>query len=99
TDFDAASIAGSDAIIASAQARGVPVISARQMLDWLDGRNGSTFQSIVWNGSLLSFNIAVGAGANGLRALVPANVGASPITGITLNGSALGYSLQTIKGV
>ena len=36
------SIAGSAAIVASAQARGVPVVSARQMLDWLDGRNAST---------------------------------------------------------
>ena len=25
------------------QARGVPVVSARQMLDWLDGRNASSF--------------------------------------------------------
>ena len=36
---------GSDAIVASAQSRGVPVVSARQMLTWLDGRNGSSFQS------------------------------------------------------
>ena len=38
--------AGSDAIVASAQARGVPVVSAQQMLDWLDGRNGSSFGSL-----------------------------------------------------
>ena len=37
--------AGSDAIVASAQARGVPVVSGRQMLTWLDGRNGSSFGS------------------------------------------------------
>ena len=43
---DNASLRGSDAIVASAQARGVPVVSARQMLTWLDGRNGSSFGSI-----------------------------------------------------
>ena len=40
-------IAGSDAIVASAQARGVPVVSAPQMLTWLDGRNGSSFSVAV----------------------------------------------------
>ena len=34
---------GADAIVAEAQARGVPVVSAAQMLDWLDGRNDSSF--------------------------------------------------------
>jgi hypothetical protein len=44
---DSASHAGSDAIVASAQARGVPIVTARQMLTWLDGRNGSSFGSIA----------------------------------------------------
>ena len=52
---DSASHAGSDAIVASAQARGVPVVSARQMLEWLDGRNASSFESLAWNGNTLSF--------------------------------------------
>ena len=37
----------SDAAVNSAIARGVPVVSAKQMLDWLDGRNGSSFGSVV----------------------------------------------------
>ena len=45
---------GSDAIVASAQARGVPVVSARQMLAWLDGRNGSSFGSLTWSGNTLT---------------------------------------------
>ena len=44
---------------------------------WLDGRNGSSFQSISWNGSVLTFGVAVGAGANGLQAMVPMQGGAS----------------------
>ena len=35
---------GADAIVAAAKARGVPVVSAKQMLAWLDGRNGSSFR-------------------------------------------------------
>ena len=36
---DLAASSGSDAIVASAQAHGVPVVSGRQMLTWLDGRD------------------------------------------------------------
>ena len=43
---DNANSRGSNAIVASAQARGVPVVSAKQMLTWLDGRNGSSFGEI-----------------------------------------------------
>ncbi len=89
----------STAIVNSAKARGIPVITAKQMLTWLDGRNGSAFQAMAWNGNVLSFNVAVGAGAIGLQALVPATAGSSPLTGILYNGSPIGYALQTIKGV
>ena len=59
---DSASHPGSDAIVASALARGVPVVSGRQLLEWVDGRNASSFDSISWSGNELSFTIEVGAG-------------------------------------
>ena len=40
---DVAAIPESNAVIASAPARGVPIVSSKQMLDWLDGRNSSSF--------------------------------------------------------
>jgi hypothetical protein len=40
-----------DAIFTSATSRGVPIISARQLLTWVDARNASAFQSIVWDSS------------------------------------------------
>jgi uncharacterized protein DUF4082/Big-like domain-containing protein len=91
--------AGSDAIVAAAQARSVPVISSLQMLTWLDGRNSSSFQSLVWSSNTLSFTIAVGTGARNLRAMVPFNSQAGSLTSITLNGSSISFTLQTIKGV
>ncbi len=90
---------GSEAIVASAQSRGVPIVSAQQMLDWLDGRNGSSFANLTWNGTTLSFTVSVGAGANGLQMLVPAQAAVGPITGVTRNGAPVGYTLQTVKGV
>ncbi len=77
------------AIVASAKARNMPVVTAKQMLDWLDGRNGSSFQIIAWSGNVLRFTVAVAAGANGLQAMVPATAGSSPITGVQLNGSTV----------
>jgi hypothetical protein len=88
----------SEAVITSALARDIPVISARQMLEWLDGRNTSTFSGITWNGTILSFTIAVGQNANGLVAMVPIPSGRS-VTGVTRNGSPVSFSSGTIKGI
>jgi hypothetical protein len=88
-----------DDIIASAQSRGVPIISADQLLTWLDGRNGSSFTSQSWNGSTLTFGISVGANANGLEAMLPASWSSGVLNSISLNGSAIAFTTETIKGV
>ena len=93
------SVVGSDAIIAAAQARQIPVISARQMLTWLDGRNASYFSSISWSGSNLSFAISVATGAHQLQGMVPVNAVAGQLTGITRNGSPVSYTTEVIKGI
>ena len=89
---------GSAAIVASAKARGVPVVSARQMLTWLDGRNESSFNTIAWNGTTLTFAIKVAASANGLRAMVPVSPG-SLVSGVTANGAAVAYTSMIVKGL
>ncbi|MFD9124963.1 Ig-like domain-containing protein [Kitasatospora sp. NPDC059571] len=95
TDFAAS--AASDAVIAAAKARGVPVVSGRQMLTWLDGRNGSAFSKMAWTGSTLTFDIT--GGANGLRAMVPVNAASGTVTGISRAGQSLPYRIETVKGV
>ena len=96
---DTAASSEADLIIASAQSRGVPVISAAQLLTWLDGRNGSSFTSLAWNGSILTFEIAIGVGANGIQAMLPAHVGSSSLNSISLDGSNVGFTLKAIKGI
>ncbi len=97
--FDFPSHAGSDAIVAAAQSRGIAVVSARQMLEWIDGRNGSSFGSIAWTGSDLSFTLAVGAGANNLRAMVPASTSVGMLVALTRDGSPVAWTTETIKGI
>jgi hypothetical protein len=96
---DSASSAGATAIIASALARGVPVVSSRQMLTWLDGRNASSFGSLAYSGGTLSFTISPGAGANGLRALLPASTPDGAITGLTRGGTPVPFTVEVVKGI
>ena len=53
----------------------MPVISAAQMLDWLDGRNNSSFAGLSFDGSRLRFTLSPAAGARGLEAMVPPQPG------------------------
>jgi hypothetical protein len=95
---DVAQSSGSDAIVLSAQTRGVPVISASQLLTWLDGRNASKISSLTRNGNTLSFATSVAQGATGLMAMVPIANGQT-VTGITNNGIAASFTLAKIKGI
>jgi hypothetical protein len=96
---DSSSHAGSDAILTSAQTRGVPIVSARQMLTWIDGRNGSSFGSIAWSGNALSFTITAATGANGLRAMLPATSTAGTLASLTVGGNPVTFTAQTVKGI
>jgi hypothetical protein len=96
---DVVASAGADAIVASAKARGVPVVSAKQMLTWLDGRNDSSFGAIAWSGSQLSFTVNGGAGATGLRGMLPVAANGGTIATVTRNGSPVAITPQRIKGV
>ena len=95
---DSASSAGSDAIVASAQSRGVPVVSAQQMLQWLDGRNESSFDGISWSGNTLSFSVSHAAGANGLRGMLPTTSSVGALTTVKRDGTQIPTTTQTIKG-
>ena len=96
---DSANHPGAQAIVQAAQARGVPVVSARQMLTWLDGRNASSFGGLAFSGGVLSFSVAVGSGANGLQAMLPTSAQLGPLQSMTRNGSPVTHTTQTIKGV
>jgi len=97
TDVDASSVA--DAVVASAKARGVPVVSAKQMLGWLDARNASSFGAIGYTSGVLSFSITKDPAANGLKAMLPARFGNRQLGSLTRSGSAVTFTTSTIKGI
>ncbi len=90
---------GADAILAAAQAKGVPVISARQLLDWLDARNGSSFESLRWEAGVLSFKVNAPPAARNLQAMLPQRVGAATLTGIQRGRDRVPFVGLTAKGV
>jgi hypothetical protein len=92
---------GAEAIVAAAQARGVPVVSYKQLLTWVDGRNNSTIGGLNWSSSprRLTFTVTVAAGANGLQILVPRQGPSGTLSSITRNGSSVSFTVETIKGI
>jgi hypothetical protein len=89
---------GAEAIVASARARDVPVISYKQMLDWTDGRNGSTIRGMSWDAGVFTFTTTIGPGANGLQTLLPTRGRTGTLSALSCGGSPRAYTVQTIKG-
>ena len=88
-----------EAIVASAQTRGVPLISFKQMLDWTDGRNASTIRGMDWSGGVFTFVTTVGPKATGLQTLLPTQGPSGTLSALSCGGSPKTYTTQTIKGV
>jgi Purple acid Phosphatase, N-terminal domain len=86
-------------IVAAAQERDVPVVSAEQMLDWLDGRGGSSFAGVATSSGQLTFSLVRDPRARGLEAMVPAGSPAGPLTRLTRNGQPVSREPRTVKGV
>jgi hypothetical protein len=97
TDF--AVSPGSDAIINSALGLQIPVVSAKQMLDWVDARNNSTFSNYSWSNKLLGFTVTQDPKALNLVALLPMTNSVGSFISLTQNGMAVNTTSQTIKGV
>ena len=89
-------------IVASAsQDRGVPVVSSAQMLDWLDGRNASSFKDVAYSAGRLTFSVVTNPKARGLEAMLPAQLRPPDrCPGLTRGGPAREPSTtRTVKGV
>ena len=68
------------------------------MLQWLDGRNSSSFGSLAWNNGVLGFTVTDGANATGLQGMLPTTSAAGTLSALTRNGTPAGYATTTIKG-
>jgi hypothetical protein len=85
-------------IVGSAQAHGVPVISAQQLLTWVDGRNRSVVRDLAWGGGVVAFTVVAGDGARGLSTLVPLAAGGDTLRWLMRDGVRAPFEVETIKG-
>jgi|GEM_PF-1498929 len=88
----------SDAIVMSALNRGVPIITAKQLLDWWDGRNASTIQPVLSTTNQEVFHVTANALARGLQVMVPVPPGRQ-VSAVRYNGTARMWALKQIKGM
>ena len=96
---DSAVHAGAQAIVNEAQRQGVPVVSAAQMLDWLDGRNGSSFGGLSFSAGELRFSVDAAAGSRGLEAMIPTSAGGRSLAALTRGGQPVSLTQRTVKGI
>ena len=75
------------------------MVSAKQILDWTDGRNASSFREFSWAGNTLGFRIVANAGANGLEAMLPLQGPSGTLTTLQRGGSPVAFTTRTVKGV
>ncbi len=95
---DTAGSPGSDEIIRASIERNVPVVSARQLLAWLDGRNSSSINDIRWESGRLAFRVRSGSPALGLQGMVPLPAGCG-IEEFNFNGRSLEFHVKPVKGI
>lgn len=98
TDYPASGV--SDAVVGAAIARDVPIVSARQLLTWLDARNASSVDGVRMVGDVLRFDVRAHADARGLQLLVPFDgPDGTHVETITCDGRPSTFSVETFKGV
>ena len=90
---------GADAVVAAAQARGVPIVSSAQMLDWLDGRNGASFQDARLRRERVRFGSCPPRARGGSRRWCRPRSAGGPLLGLTADGVPVATTPRTVKGV
>jgi hypothetical protein len=99
THDDYRDTAFSDGLVATALEKGVAVVSAAQMLDWLDGRNASSITGVAYAGQVLTFTAQPDPRARNLVMMVPAESVHGPLTSLRRGGADVPYTVETVKGV
>jgi hypothetical protein len=89
----------SHAIWRYCQERDIPMWSAEKLLDFTLARNGSQFENIVYAPGSLEFDYVAGAAGFDLTLMIPFNWADDLLQQITVDGAAIDWSVQEIKGI
>jgi hypothetical protein len=78
--------------------RDVAMITAQQLLTWLDARNASEFKDVMWDGTTLSFQVTVDENAKNAYAALPSRFQGMEISRVAC-GDTLKVTTEEIKGL
>ncbi len=84
---------------------GIPSWSAEMLLDFVKARNNARFENINWqideeqNAAQLSFDFQTPAKGRKLTTMIPQTWNGKTLQSITLDGKAVSYKHDTIKGI
>ncbi len=99
-DFSAASAPMEKALRDAAADAKVALVSGQQVAQWLDGRNGSSFQDISWAQGRLRFKVETAPNTTGIMALLPVDaIGVGAQIRISRGGTVVPHQIKIIKGV
>ncbi|MDT8854671.1 hypothetical protein RNZ50_06415 [Paracoccaceae bacterium Fryx2] len=86
-------------LIDLATERDVALITAQQMLTWLDGRNGSRISGMVWNNDTLTFDTSLAPGAERASAMLPESFRELRLVDVTCGMDRKPLTMANIKGL
>jgi hypothetical protein len=81
--------------------RHIPMVSAKQLLDFTEGRQASTFTNVQQTDTGdTTFDVHVDSRADGmLQGMLPMDSGDSKLTSLTADGAPVDYDVERIKGI
>ncbi|PIK71878.1 hypothetical protein CS379_17005, partial [Methylobacterium frigidaeris] len=88
-----------DHLVTAARERGVAMISAAQMLRWLDRREAIRFESLAWNGHDLTFRVKLAEGPERVTGMLPVSALSHRLAAITRGSQRVHFRTETIKGL
>ncbi|WP_281287266.1 Ig-like domain-containing protein [Methylobacterium terricola] len=88
-----------DHLVSAARERGVALISAAQMLRWLDRREATRFEALAWNGHDLTFRVSLTDGPERVTGMLPVSALSHRLAAITRGGQRVPFRVESIKGL
>ncbi|WP_185996142.1 Ig-like domain-containing protein [Nocardioides campestrisoli] len=89
-----------DQLLAVGRELDVPLVSADQMLDWVDGRNASTVEDVAWDEAGMRFSVRADERTAGmLRGMLPVRALGGELTSIRRAGRPAQHEVRVVKGV
>ena len=86
-------------VLNAAQAQGIPLVSAAQVLTWVTARDASRYSQVQWDGSSLVFTVSAPRAARSLVGTLPLRSRGRELVSLKFNGLDLPFTARRFKGL